>query len=100
MNLRPKTTGQALREGASLSPRRVGKGSRDWGEIQWIVQVDRSGENDGSGNLDAFVTMQVLLKAHRRRIVMSPLTVRMLCSGPRVLPVPMVTAVSQRLWMR
>jgi len=39
----------------------VGKGTRDWGEIQWIIQVDRRGGIDGSGKLDSFVTKRAFV---------------------------------------
>ena len=48
------------RAGASLSPRRAGKGPRDWGEIQPIVKVDRSGEAGGPGESGSTVARWVL----------------------------------------
>jgi len=39
----------------------VGRGSRGWGEIRWIIQVDRSGETDDASKLDSFVTKSVLV---------------------------------------
>jgi len=41
----PPLKKQPSGRGRPFPPARVGKGSRDWGEIQWIIKVDRNSAN-------------------------------------------------------